>query len=330
MNVMISNKQGQLLSSLNIDVLKDVKGEYSVEEIVAMFEKFFYERMILDVTAIKNYQDIKTLQSIPMHLDANKIILVLDGSPTTTSNEYISKLVSMGIYNFTQNKEGIEYLLKTPNSYRDVARLQILEEEKIPTLTKVDGSKMKVLGIKNLTSSAGSTSLVYMLKKQLSESYNVFAIEIDKNDFIYFNDKNMISTTSVDLGKELLKLSGSADIVLIDLNSSNGESACNDILYLIEPSIIKMNQFVAKNKETLEKLATRKVVLNRSLLSPRDIEEFEMEAGIKIFYNIPPLNDRENNLVLNNLLVKLGFLKQRLEDTPIKQNKLFGIFGRNN
>lgn len=330
MNVMISNKQIQLLSSLNIDVLKDVKGEYSVEEIVAMFEKFFYERMILDVTAIKNYQDIKTLQSIPMHLDANKIILVLDGSPTTTSNEYISKLVSMGIYNFTQNKEGIEYLLKTPNSYRDVARLQILEEEKVPTLTKVDGSKMKVLGIKNLTSSAGSTSLVYMLKKQLSESYNVFAIEIDKNDFIYFNDKNMISTTSVDLGKELLKLSGSADIVLIDLNSSNGESACNDILYLIEPSIIKMNQFVAKNKETLEKLATRKVVLNRSLLSPKDIEEFEMEAGIKIFYNIPPLNDRENNLVLNNLLVKLGFLKQRLEDAPIKQNKLFGIFGRNN
>ena len=221
-------------------------------------------------------------------------------------------------------------MLKTPNSYRDVARLQILEEEKESTLSRVDGSKMRVLGIKNLTSNAGSTSLVYMLKKQLSESYNVFAIEIDKNDFVYFNDKNMISTTTVDLGKELIKLSGNADIVLIDLNSSNGENACNDILYLIEPSIIKMNQFVAKNKETLEKLSTRKVVLNRSLLSPKDIEEFEMEAGIKIFYNIPPLNDRENNLVLNNLLIKLGFLKQRTENVPIKQNKLFGIFSRNN
>jgi len=85
MNVIISNKQDELLSTLEIDVIKKINGEYSVDEIVGMFENFFYEKMIIDITAIRDYKDIKNLQSIPIHLDANKIIILLDSSLETSS-----------------------------------------------------------------------------------------------------------------------------------------------------------------------------------------------------------------------------------------------------
>ena len=58
MNVIISNKAENILSSLQIDVIKKVQGEFSANEIISMFGNFFYQRMILDITAIKDYKDI--------------------------------------------------------------------------------------------------------------------------------------------------------------------------------------------------------------------------------------------------------------------------------
>lgn len=312
MNVIISNKAENILSSLQIDVIKKVQGEFSANEIISMFGNFFYQRMILDITAIKDYKDIKNIQNLSMHLDVNKLILFLDDSAEASSPEYVSKLISMGIYNFTKNKEGILYLMSHSNSYRDVASMHQIED-KVTLMTRADNSKTKVLGIKNLTEHAGSTTFIYMLKKQLKANYTVVAIEIDKRDFLYFNDKEMISTTNDNLGNELLKLNGNVDIVLIDLNGSTQEKACNDLVYLIEPSTIKMNKLVSKNREVIKMLTDKKVILNKSLLSPKDIEEFEMESGLKVFYNIPPLNDRIYNPALDNFLVKLGFLKQRVD-----------------
>jgi len=298
---------------------------------ISKFENFFYEKMILDITAIKDYKDIKNIQNISIKLDASKIILLLDNSVETSSKRYISDLVSMGIYNFTQNKDGILYLLDHQNSYKDVANLQQLDKGFIPNnniinMTRADENKTRVLGIRNLTNDAGASTLIYMLKKQLEANYTVFAIEIDKKDFRYFNDKNMISTANEDLGKELLKLNGNVDIVLIDLNTSNNEKACNDVLYLVEPSILKINELITKDNNVFANLLDKKVILNRSLLSQKDVEEFEMEAGIRIFFSIPPLNDRERSLALDKFLVKLGFLKQDTGNSSGKENKLFGIF----
>ena len=116
---------------------------------------------------------------------------------------------------------------------------------------------------------------------------------------------------------------------MLDLNKSNKDYLCTDVLYLIEPSIIKMNKFVSRNREKLPTLLSKKVILNKSLLSEKDIREFEMESGIKIFYSIPPLNDRYPSEILDNFLVKLGFLKQRVEPREMSNNnKLFGIFKR--
>lgn len=325
MNVIISNAADDMLSSLNIDVIKKIKGQFSTDEIISMFENFFYEKMILDITAIKDYTDLKNIQNLSINLDASKLIILLDGSQATSSKEYISGLISMGIYNFTKNVEGIIYLMGHVNTYKDVASLQDFNEQG-SDMVRADNMNMRVLGVKNITEHAGSTSFVYILKKHLQRNYKVVALEIDKNDFAYYNDKDMISCTSADIGKEMLKANNIADIVLIDLNNTNQEHACNDVIYLLEPSTIKVNKLVVKNREILKKLNGRKIVLNKCLLTPKDISEFEMEAGIKTFYSIPPLNDRAPSIAIDNFLVRLGFLKQKNVQTGSNTERLLGIF----
>ena len=329
MNVIISNNADEELSSLNIDVIKKLKGEFSSEEIVSMFENFFYEKMILDITAIKDYDDLKNIQTLSMNLDADKLIILLDGSQKTSSNEYISGLISMGIYNFTKNKEGVMYLISHTNTYKDVASLQKLDDKPDVVATKQSGSK--IIGIKNVTEHAGATSFIYMMKRELSKNYKVLAIELDKKDFVFFNDKNMISVSSIDFSDEVLKRGAGVDIILVDLNNSNQSVNCNDILYLLEPSTIKINKLVVKNMELLKSLVGKKIILNKNMLTPRDISEFEMEAGIKTYYAIPPINDRVESIAMEKLLMRMGLLMQRedIDDKPA-QNKLFGLFNRRN
>ena len=127
MNVIIANKYKEMLDSLDIDVIKSMDGEFTVDEIVERFSNFFFQRMILDITAVKDYKNLKNIQKLSVNLDMDKVILLLDDSSESSSALYLSRLISMGIYNFTRNKEGILYLLDHPNSYRDVAHIHQLE-----------------------------------------------------------------------------------------------------------------------------------------------------------------------------------------------------------
>lgn len=325
MNVIISNKYKDMLSTLTIDVIKSINGEYEADELIAMFSNFFFQRMILDITAIKNYKDIKNLQKISISLDMNKVILLLDDSADSSSSTYLSQLISMGIYNFTRNKEGIEYLLAHPNTYRDVAHIHQLNELREAVVDKVKNS-VRVIGIRNLTSNAGATSLVYMLKKQLEQTYAVLGIEIGKQDFGYFNDKDMISTTKEDFTKVLLK-ANDKDIILVDMNDADVEELCHDVLYLLEPSTIKLNKLIRKNRKVFQQMAGKKIVLNKSLLDSKDVLDFENEARTQVFYNLPPLNDRTKNSSLDNLLVKIGLIRQKQEEPDLqREKKILGLF----
>ena len=46
MNVIVSNKYQSLLSSLNIDVIKSINGEFTVEELVSQFQSFYFNKRI--------------------------------------------------------------------------------------------------------------------------------------------------------------------------------------------------------------------------------------------------------------------------------------------
>lgn len=327
MNVIIANEAKEMLSTLDIDVIKNVEGVYTADEIVDMFKNFFYARMILDITAIKDYEDITNIQKISIGLDADKIILLLPNNATSTSSGYLSKIISMGIYNFTTTVDGIKYFLDHPNTYKDVAHIQQLNDLS-STINEKAVAGSRIIGIKNVTDHAGSTSLIYMLKKELEQTYgmSVIAIEVNRHDFLYFNSENMISIDDEHLMTEIVKHNDVA-VILIDLNDSSNEGACSDVLYLIEPSSIKLNKLMKRDRRIFEELKGRKIVLNMSLLSNSDIMDFEYEGKTKVFYNLPPLNDRVKNPVLTDFLSKIGLISKNKEKES-SGGKIFGLFKR--
>ena len=336
MNVIIANEQQNQLANLDVDIIKSITGLYDAFEIVEMFKNFFFSKMILDVTALKNYKDIKTYEILANGLDPDKIIFLLpEGSELCTPN-FLSHIISLKIYNFTTNLNGINFLLKKTNTLKDVEHIVKMASVKTSSETGAVVANVSanvkrgvtVLGVKNVTDSAGATTFIYLLKKELSLAYgqnNVVAIEIDKNDFSLFNDKNMFSIRQMDIKNTIAKYSN-ASIILVDLNNCPDNSFCGDVLYLIEPSTIKLNRLVRRNRVIFSKLVGKKVILNQSLLLNNDVFDFESEAGIKVFYNMPPLDERKRNSIIHDLLSKLGFFNE-----PVNSNnssKIFGLFRR--
>ena len=102
----------------------------------------------------------------------------------------------------------------------------------------------------------------------------------------------MFSIRQTDIKNTIAKYSN-ASIILVDLNNCPDNSFCGDVLYLIEPSTIKLNRLVRRNRVIFSKLVGKKVILNQSLLLNNDVFDFESEAGIKVFYNMPPLDERK-------------------------------------
>lgn len=333
MNVIVANKYQLLLESLGVDIIKEIDGEFSVDEIIATFQNFFYQRMILDITAIKDYKDIKNLQKLSISLNMDKVILLLDGTEDTCNPTFISQLVSMGIYNFAKDLDGIQYLYNSPNSYRDVAQYHQLQQQAmqqsvkpvsiIPTVASSSinsvepinnqtyvsyDNTVKVIGVKNITKHAGASTLVYAMKNILSKNYKTVGIEVDKMEFGYFRDKNMISTVSPNFQSVLIKYDN-FDVILVDLNNSvTAEGLCQVVLYLVEPTTIKINKLMTVNPSIFKSLKNKKIILNQCMLSSSEISEFEYEAKIKSFYVLKPFNERDNNnQEIVDFLSKLGF-----------------------
>lgn len=326
MNVIIANKYKEMLLSLDIPVIKSLEGVYDVDDIIENFTNFYFDRMILDITAIKDYTNLDNLQKLSINLDMGKVILLLDDSEESSSSAYLSKLISMGIYNFTRNLDGINYLMQNPNSYRDVAHIHNMNLEGSYG-DDLSGGKTRVIGVKSLTDGAGATTLVYMMKKNLETNYSVCAMEVDKRDFTYFDDKEMIHTTSLDLPKEIMKRRD-YNVILLDLNNYSDPDICNNVLCLVEPSILKLNKMFKRDRRIFDKHNNDKIILNQSYVSNAELPDFEYEARCKVYANIPSLNDREAyHAEIDNLLAKLGFTKQaRTGSSESAKDKLLGIF----
>ena len=323
MDTVIANKYSDILSTLNIEVSKKLEGIYEVDEIISTFGNYFFNKMFLDITAIKDYKDLTNLQKLSMSIDMDKVILLLDKDDSISDSEpFLAKLVNMGIYNFTKDQNNLMYLYTNPNVYRDVAYLQKIdagENNNTTTDSSHSVSNKRIIGIKNITDSAGATSLIYMLKKVLSSYYSVMALEVDKRDLTYFKDKDTLTVKDDEINNIISKYN-SIDIFLLDLNKSNKDYLCTDVLYLVEPSILKLNKLAIINPKIINDIKGKKVVLNKSLLSESEIADFEVETRIKVYYNIPPLNDKKDNSdILSPLLEKLGYIKKS-EETEKKKS----------
>lgn len=354
MNVIVANEKQNLLSNIDVDIIKSINGVFESSELVDMFKNFFYSKMILDVTALKQYTDVQTYETLASGLDTNKIIFLLPEGSSLCTPRFLSSLIDKGIYNFTTNLNGIKFLIKKSNTLKDVENIKKMAEgssKPAPSNEQVNNQETSeienhqenseaesqsntqdsrvVLGFKSVTESAGTTTLIFMLKKELIMTYGsekVIAIELGKNDFSLFNDQGMISSSDTGIKEELARHTDKS-VVLVDLNSCNDTSFCDEIIYLIEPSTIKLNKLVRDNKIIFSKLVDKRVMLNQSLLLASDVSDFEKESGLKIIYNMPPLDERKRNSIINDFLVHLGLLKDNSKGDG-NSNKIFGLFRR--
>lgn len=330
MNVIVGNERMDELATLDVDVIKSINGIFDSAEIISIFKNFYFNKMILDATSVRDYQNTSNIQKIANELGAGKIILFLPQTEEVSSKAYLSELVKSGIYNFTNNIEGVKYLINHNNTYEDVAGLE-QEQEQVQELTQTVQEKVesgcRVLGIRNVTDHAGATTLIYMLKRELERIYgeSVYALEVSRHDLQYFNVKNTISCTKETLVPTINKL-GNASIILIDLNDCEDESACGDVLYLIEPSSIRLNKLMRTNKNIFNELMGKKIILNKSLLNGKDINDFEYEAKTKVFYNVPPLDERKKNEPIVELIGNVGLTNVNNTNSKKSNGKILGLF----
>lgn len=426
MNVIVSNRQKDIIDNANIDAIKDLNGLFNVNDLINKFKNYFFSKMILDATSVVDFASKEVLTTLADEIGAERLIILLPSNPEPPV-EFKKLLIELKIYNFTNNIDDVVKFIEKPNTYEDAIKTvddsyssdvyvdnsikdqeqtvdnntnnainndftgmeqnqsslgdllshfnlnnssvenisddnninqQNLADEVItdsqayqnvnqPDMSNVvtnmfeqnmsnvgndfsnvqndngnkntflisddfDGTYVSskpqkvVIGLKNVTSHAGCTSLIYMLHVMATVNLkkNVLSVEVGKNDFRLFRNNKMISTSENDV-KTVIDNSNE-EIVFVDLNNYDGSDICSDILYLVEPSTIKLNNLMATNRNVFNELKNEKVLLNKSLLSSSDVNVLEGEAGLKFFYNIPPLNDRIFNDTISVLLNLLG------------------------
>ena len=292
MNIVIENLNSSIIDSISIATVKRLNGTYDVGVLFNEISSLSYEKAIIDITSLNNYNDINVLKSLISFIKPDNLILVL--SKENISIEYLNSIIELGIYNIAYTAEHIVELYSNPNNYED-AIILVNKSKKIT----------KTIGFKNVTKHAGATTLIYILKKHLDKARKVLALEIDKLDFNFFYNKEMISIQDNAIDMTLEKY-GNTDIILIDLNNSkNAVKYCDEIIYLVEPTMIRINESMMVDPTTFNSLKDKKVILNKSPLTNDEIKEFEGESHIKPYYVLPMLNERRNSDLINNLIDKL-------------------------
>lgn len=332
MNVIVVNENKKIMDQLDVDIIKKIDGQFEVSELLSKFVNLYFEKLIIDVTAIKDYTNPDVMASFAKSVDSNRVILLLNDIPEVNSNSYLANLVHNGIYNFSRNVEGIKFLYGTPNTFDNVKYL--LETNKqiggnadnqvnssaggqtpasltgAGTTYGVGVSGKKIIGLSNLTVHAGASTLTSMMVKQLNNhGIPAKGIEMSRQDLIYYRNEDLVSCmTRIDLERSLRDFKD-IPAIIIDLNEfPEASKFCNDILYLVEPSFIRLTKCLKRNKNAFVEKKNDKIVLNMSFVSEDEVYDFEIETGVKVFDNIPPINDRDTDSAeVNRLLGKLGF-----------------------
>ncbi len=333
MNLLIENLNSALLNKIDANVIKTLHGEFTKEDLANELSNLYFSKVIIDITAIKDYENFSSLFDFLNYFDKDRIIILLDEN---TSKECVSKLVQEGYYDFTKNVGGINYLTEHPNTLKDVEKYIIANQFQNPLNEQISeplyinskkedntfaqNNKQFVIGIQNLTPHAGSTTLTYLFTKRLSNFYNVEGIEMRKQDHIYFRDLSITECTSKEELKQIIRARRDKEVIVVDLNDIAGNDICNEVLYLIEPGIISLSKLFTTNNYK-ELINSGKVVLNRSSINNEDLPSFEYETGIKVFYNLKNIDERlSSNAEIDELLFKLGLNK-------VKSSRgFFGIF----
>lgn len=324
MFIVIKNENSNLINNLSLNVVKTLVGEFTRKDLDHELYMVNYEKVIVDITSIKNFYDDNYLYGFLQYFnDPSKIIILLNDSFVANSQLFLSNLIKHGYYNFATSDGTLSKLIERENTFEDVKKYtegyDFLKSDSIVSGREVNNSfetdKM-IIGIENGIPHSGATTMMYLLVKELGNNLKVKGIEMNKNDSIYFNDDRIISCDSRVQFETIVMSLKDIDVFVVDLNNSDVKQLCNKVIYLVEPGTIKVNKLMKGDKTIYNNLVNTNVVVNRSNLSDVEVKTFEYETGLSVIANIPNLNERSD---LN------GALKGLIKFINVK-NKSKGFF----
>ena len=181
--------------------------------------------------------------------------------------------------------------------------------------------KALVVGFRNVTEHAGTTTLLYKMKETIEnrDRKRVALVEIGTNDFMYFRLNDAITINENELDACLNSYVNKYDYVFVDLNNTTNDSICNFVLYLVEPSKIKINRLVVQNRNVFNELKGKYVVLNKSMLSDNEKGIFSQEANLPFYASVAPFNDRVDTTAIDELISKINNEKNTNNQEPSGQ-----------
>lgn len=328
MFIVIKNENSNIINNLSVNVIKTLVGEFTRKDLDNELYMVNYDRVIVDITSIKNYYDDNYLYGFLQYFnDPSKIIILLNDSFVANSKLFLSNLIKHGYYNFATSDSSLNRLIERENTFDDVKELaegyDFLKSDSIVSGRDSKGFETDkvVIGIDNGIPHSGATTLMYMLVKEFSRKYNVKGVEMNGEDSLLFNDERVISCESRAQLETIIMSLKDVDIFIIDLNGSDVKEICNKVIYLVETGTIKVNKLMKGDKSNYERLVGADIVFNRTNLSSSEVKTFEYETGLNVVGSVPNLNERlDSNDGLRDLV--------RYFDVHVKNNKkgFWGLF----
>ena len=95
MNIVIENLNSSIIDSISIATVKRLNGTYDVGTLFNEISSLSYEKVIMDITSLNNYNDINVLKSLISFIKPDKLILVLNKE--NISIEYLNSIIEIGI-----------------------------------------------------------------------------------------------------------------------------------------------------------------------------------------------------------------------------------------
>lgn len=190
-------------------------------------------------------------------------------------------------------------------------------------------TKALVVGFRNVTEHAGTTTLIYKLKETLENRNHkhIALVEVGTNDLSFFRLAETVSIQESELDSCLNNYSTRYDYVFVDLNQTQNDSTCDLVLYLVEPTKIKINKLIVQNRNIFNELKGKYVVLNKSMLSDNEKGIFSQEANLPFYASVGPFNDRAETNAIDELINRIEVEKSNSVNSSVpNQNQTFISF----
>ena len=64
MNVVTANENKNIIDRLDFDIIKRIDGEYDVKELMGKLTNLYFNKLVIDITSIKNYRNVNIFNEL--------------------------------------------------------------------------------------------------------------------------------------------------------------------------------------------------------------------------------------------------------------------------